>query len=678
VTTQLECLRPWLQVLPDPVPIRSDVETTLSMLDTLTPLLETVSQSISSLASQNPSALSGEWDGTLPTLLESQELLDDLLTQINNFSAAANSLDPSTEIPGTMLAARDALDALLNSPSFDSKVETIDTTVVALDATQEAVINADEAMSNAITLVQDILNGPAASLYIALDALTGTYTEARPCMLALQARTQEINQTAMLLPEWLEENMTLLNDTQTRLDGMLQVESVDQDGLTTSQRLDQALTEAEQQVAIAQDAATQLSDARQGITESGDFAVLVSTLEDIGTTIAASETPLNDLLNAMTAYLAGSPAPYSFLAGQVINSGTSAGELATTLQQWLASADPVFTQAQTMLTQLQTDDFTATIAELSIEMEMLPAGQELLAPIDEYAAQYASLPQPATSLIDDATSQVSTIIGDISAAIVDARSLLGNALAEAESTSETLSEATVDKIDQYVAQYEPDTRYYDSIRQAALYSFFAVAILVNLVLVIGAIMLWPAALKLAVLLLLVLFTVGFVLVVLATAGLKVGADGCANLEAQVLQLLEDEPQASMIARYYFYNEGSTDPNSILFDVFGIDIDAALQQIVTAREDLQGSLTTYSLQGALNSSVTNAVDNSYEVVDAVLATLAKISYDDVNDGKSRTTTYYLSYILNDVYKMQAQKICHPIPHVFSLLTLFFLLDTLQSM
>jgi len=631
VTTQLNCLRPWIQVLPDPVSIQSDIENALSMLDALDLLLINVSQSISSLVSQNSS---GEWVGPLPTLLESELLLDDLLMQLNNFSTAANSLDPSTEIPGTMLAARDALDALLNSPSFSSKMETINTTVAALEATQEAVINADESMSNALALVQNILNGPAASLNFTLDALTGTYTQARPCMAALHARTQEINQTVMLLPVWLEENMAMLNDTQTRLDGILQVESVDQGGLelTTSQLLNQALIEAEQQVAIAQDAAIQLNDARQGIAGNGNFSVLVSSLEAIGTTMTASETPLNDLLDAMTAYLDGSPAPYSYLAGQVINSGTSVGDLATSLQQWLTSAEPVFSQAQTMLTQIQTYDFTATILELSTELETLPAGQELLAPISEYAAQYATLPQPATSLIDDATSQVSTIVGNISSAIVDARSVLGNAIAEAERTSDTLSEATVDEIDLYVAEYEPDARYYDSIRQAALYSFFAVAILVNLVLLVGAVMLWPAALKLAVFLLLVLFTVGFTLVVMATAGLKVGTDGCANLEAQVLRGLESNPQASIIARYYFNNEGSADPKSILLDVFGLNVDQTIQQIVVAREDLQGSLSTYSLQGALDSTVTNAVGNSYEVVDAILTILEKISYENVNAGE----------------------------------------------
>ncbi|KAL4518618.1 hypothetical protein Ndes2437B_g00709 [Nannochloris sp. 'desiccata'] len=171
VTTQLECLRPWLQFLPDPIPIQSAVESALSMLDTLAPLLETVSQSLSTLASQNPSAPSGEWVGTLPTLLESQLLLEDLLTQINNFSAAANSLDPSTEIPGTMLAARDALDALLNSPSFGSKMGTMSSTVTALEATQEAVINADEAMSDALTLVQDVFRRPCGEFIYHLGCL---------------------------------------------------------------------------------------------------------------------------------------------------------------------------------------------------------------------------------------------------------------------------------------------------------------------------------------------------------------------------------------------------------------------------------------------------------------------------------------------------------------------------
>jgi hypothetical protein len=631
VTTQLECLRPWLQALPNPAPIRSDVESAISMLNTLTPLLETVSESLSTLARQDP--LSGEWVGTLPTLLESQTALEAFLTQIKNFSTAANSLSPTTQIPGTVEAARDALDALLNSPLFATKMATIATTVTALQSTQDAVINADNAMGDALVIVQDIVDGPAASLNTTLGALTTTYTTARPCMLALQARTQTINQTVMLLPPWLEENMSMLEDTQTRLDGMLQVESVDQGALTTSQRLDQALTSAEQQLATAQDVGTELSDARQALTASGDFAVLVSSLQAIGNTMAASETPLTTLLSSMNSFLASpNPLLYVLVAGNVLSAGAAAGGSATALQQWLTSAEPVFAQAETMLLQLQTSDFAGQISELSTQLQTLPAGQELLAPIDEYAAQYASLPQPTTSLIDDAATQVTTIVGDISAAVVDARSALGNAIAEAERTSETLNDNTVDKIDQYLVQYEPEARYYDTIRQAALYSFFGVAILLNLILVVGAIMLWPAALKLAVFLLLVLFTIGFILVVVATAGLKVGTDGCANLETQVLQQLENDQQASTIVRYYFYNEGSTGPESILLDVFGLDIDSTLQQVVAARVNLQDSLSTYTLRGALNSAVTNAVGSSFVAVNAVLATVDKISYENVNPGK----------------------------------------------
>jgi hypothetical protein len=631
VTTQLECLRPWLQALPNPVPIRSDVESAMSMLDTLVPLLETVSQSLATLATQT--LLSSEWTGALPTLLEAETELQAFLTQIKNYVTAANSLDPNAEIGGTVLAAQTALDLLHNSPEFASKLQAVATTVAALESTQTAVINADEAMNDALTLVGDLLDGPAASLNTTLGSISLTYTTAKPCMVALQARTQTINETVMLLPEWLEENMLILNDTQNGLDGMLQVENVDQGALTTAQRLDQALTDAEQQLATAQDIGTQLSNARLDLIASGDFALLVSSLEVIATTIAASETPLNTLLTTMTAYLAGtSLVPYQVLAAEVIYSGSGASVIATAFESWLLSAEPVFTQAETVLTQLQTNDYLGGISELETHLETLPAGQELLAPIDEYAAQYASLPQPATSLIDDAAAQVTAIVGDISGAVVDARSALGNAIAEAERTSETLSQSTVDKIDNYIAQYEPDARYYDTIRQAALYSLFAVAILLNLILVAGAIMLWPAALKLAVFLLLVLFTFAFTLAVIATAGLKVGTDGCANLENQVLQRLESNSQASTIARYYFYNEGSTDPKSILLDVFGLDVDATLEQVVAAREDIQNSLSTYTLRGALNSAVNNAVANSYDAVGAVLEILIKLSYENVNDGK----------------------------------------------
>ena len=337
----------------------------------------------------------------------------------------------------------------------------------------------------------------------------------------------------------------------------------------------------------------------------------------------------------MNAYLGGSPlVPYFALASQTQTAGASGSALATALQQWLTSAAPAFDQAQSVFDELTAVDLAAGLSDLSTKMESLPAGESLLAPVDEYAVQYSSLPQPFTRLVDDAKSQVVSLVNDVSGTVSSSRSVLGDAISGAETASADLRKNTIGQVEEYKTEYEPTVRHYEVIRQAALYSMFAVTLLLSLILVAGTIMLWPAALKLATFLLLVLFTVQFALVVAITAGLKVGNDGCSNLEPQVLQRISSE-KATTVLRFYFYGEGSS-AKSILNDFMNVDIDSALNQVASARKELQSGMQSYNVRGAMAIAVDLAVAGSYAVVDGVNATLALIEYEPVHNSK-----YYLS-------------------------------------
>ena len=300
------------------------------------------------------------------------------------------------------------------------------------------------------------------------------------------------------------------------------------------------------------------------------------------------------------------------------------------LQQWLVAADALYDQIDQVFYQLSNANFIGDLNALSTQLQELPS-ESMLAQIDDYASQVAVLPQPVTSIVDDAVSSVVDVVTEVSAAVADSRSVLGDAVGAAGRTSLTMRENTIGTVEEYTTEYEPTVRMIDSYRQAALYSVFAVALVLNLVLLAGAFLLWPAALKLAVILLLVLFLVSFAIVVAITAGLKVGTDGCANLEPKILEYIDD-PQITTLANYYFYGQGS-DPQTILNDVFDVDIDAALGQVVSARENLLSGIAEYNVRGAMQSAVDSAVNGSYAVVEAVMRTLYLIDYRQVNPGTS---------------------------------------------
>ena len=178
-------------------------------------------------------------------------------------------------------------------------------------------------------------------------------------------------------------------------------------------------------------------------------------------------------------------------------------------------------------------------------------------------------------------------------------------------------------------------------RQAALYAAFALAAALSLGLVAGAWLAWPAALKLSAVLLLLLTTAGFALVFALSAGLKVGSDGCANLEAQVVQRV-DAPDARRVLRYYLYNEGP-DGNSapagaaadVLRDVLGVDAGDALARVAAARAAVLARVNdTYAVRPTLGAEVEGAVALSYAVEAGVEGLLGMLAYEPVHAGRKR--------------------------------------------
>ena len=143
-------------------------------------------------------------------------------------------------------------------------------------------------MNATIILANDLLDGPAESLSTTLEIFTYGYTAVRPCMTALNARTRTISETVMLLPDALQQNMVILNATQSKLDAVLQIDSAG-GGPNMSQRLNQVLNDAAGQMQATEQAALQVSDARQQLTGTVQFDVLVASLNAVRGSMANAQ-----------------------------------------------------------------------------------------------------------------------------------------------------------------------------------------------------------------------------------------------------------------------------------------------------------------------------------------------------------------------------------------------------
>jgi hypothetical protein len=176
--------------------------------------------------------------------------------------------------------------------------------------------------------------------------------------------------------------------------------------------------------------------------------------------------------------------------------------------------------------------------------------------------------------------------------------------------------------------HHPENHFMSCRRQAILYGTFSLALFFCLLLLAGAFLSWPAAVKVCTGLLLTLFTVCFILIVAFTAVLKVGADGCINMEAKLEEAFDD-PAALDILRYYLYGEGS-DVQTVLQESLGFNVDSALDQVTEARQELVDNvLETYQLRPLLAGLVDAAIAASYGVEQGINDLLNSVDYDQVN-------------------------------------------------
>jgi hypothetical protein len=274
VTADLECMRPWLDQLPDPVGLQTAVVNISKLVGTLSPLLNKTTTEMVNL------------DGLLQALLQSELQLQTIVLQERAFANAAATVTIPSETPGTVSNASAALSTLLGH--YGTNIGTFDTLIANLQGASTMVSSAGTSVAQSIALATELISGPVATLNGTLSTQTTAYQGVRPCITSLLDRSQVINATVVQLPDSLSANLRQINGTKSTLDTLLiqpishgqllnNVSGLNSSSVTAAELLNTTISAANQQLTLSQSFETSLSAAQQAFVQS-PISTLISQL----------------------------------------------------------------------------------------------------------------------------------------------------------------------------------------------------------------------------------------------------------------------------------------------------------------------------------------------------------------------------------------------------------------
>ncbi|PRW34091.1 urea ABC transporter permease subunit [Chlorella sorokiniana] len=247
---------------------------------------------------------------------------------------------------------------------------------------------------------------------------------------------------------------------------------------------------------------------------------------------------------------------------------------------------------------------------------------------------YDQLPLQPSQLAVEAQAEVEALVQGVQQSLDAAQQTVQDKAADVRGYLADADEQTVGRLARLRTDYMPSVRKYDKIRVAVLYTIFSLACALALLLLLAEIFNYPLGLKVTMALALLYMALCFALVAALTVGLKVGNDGCVNLEDQIVLRIPDAlsnpadaAKALAVARYYLFGVGDVD--SLLQDAFGFDLHQVQQQINDTRVQLLQDITErFSLQPLLAAPVDQALGSSFNVQRTIDALLAAAGRDQV--------------------------------------------------
>ncbi|GAB4818213.1 hypothetical protein N2152v2_005259 [Parachlorella kessleri] len=641
IVASLQGIRPWLASLPDPAGIKSTLLGIQAALDSqLTPALAGLQMALGGLIASLPS-----YAGALQNVVDGEAFLGTVMQQADDFHTAAYALPASQPAPpadaNAVAAASTALDAFVGD--IDSKIAQMTQMRAALVTLQTALLTDRfvERSYDALTTIQavstQLLGTTVPGITSLLHNVQAQYDVAAPHLGALLVRARHINNTVLVLPDDLQDIVSLLRETQASLDDIMQGPNspgsiaTNLNSATAGFAMPASITAALQQLSTTK---TQM----QGIPDPTPF---VSSATTAITQLQSTKGGLLSLQAAVAAALATSPvASYGTLRTNLLAAADG-------LQTALAPAASIKAQGASsgLFTTL------SMVGSVGTALAGVPSPGSYTPVLDDMVARFAALPSPASRLVDDAQQSVHSIIGEISNELDDAHRQIVQGVSDAQSKIHDADEQTLGNIAKYEGDYLPLVYTYDKWRQVGLYCFLALGMLLATLLWAAAMLNWPAPLKATTFVLLLLLALYWLLVVVFTAVLKVGNDGCTNIEAQVISRVSgssmgDKQKILTIAEYYLYDMGGP-VEQVIYDALGLNITDIKATVESKRaEVLQQISGQYQLQPLLNDQLELAVDISDRIIDSVMVDiLGLISYGSVHQVYTAVKSFGCCTALN---------------------------------
>ncbi|KAI7843414.1 hypothetical protein COHA_002892 [Chlorella ohadii] len=646
IGAQLQCLAPLLDALPEPSALAADITAAnASVYSTLRPALASLSTQLGSLAERLEPGV-GAYVQALETAAGAQVLLFNspggIVTQANasrrglEFAAVAGLLGPS-EDPVQLSAAADALAAML--PLTDSLTALVDlraaVTVVQAAGTTDAYVPTALADLQAVKEVADAVAAIAGTLHTLQD----NYTVSQPCLAALLDRAADINATMLLLPDGLDGKVALLQQAQDSLGGLLGDPAYPSAPTSLADQLDSALPLDTVSAALSQ---LQAADAVRGSIAGLGLQAAADGLLAAKQALQGSEAQLEAALAAAQAYVTVYPSgggPAAEWAGLVaaLQAAASAASAAVgqapTDASWADQASGLLLVLPELHSAIQQQQGRLDSIASQLDAQ-LPDVQPYLDSLEGLQGTFGQLPLQPSQLALDAQAEVEALVQGVEQSLDAAKQTIAQKAADVRGYLEDADDQTVGRLSNLRADYMPTVRKYDKIRVAVLYTIFSLACALALLLLLAEIFNYPLGLKVTVALALLVMALCFALVTALTVVLKVGNDGCVNLEDQILLRIpdalsrpEDAAEALAVARYYLFGVGDVD--GLLQDAFGFDVEQVQQQINDTRAQLLEDITErFTLQPLLAGPVDRALRRSYTIQERIGALLAAAGRDQV--------------------------------------------------
>lgn len=636
--SDLNCIKPWLNQLPDSAQLVSYVDQVFPSAQNLASAAQDASKLIRDVISSDNS-IQGD-ASVIENIVEAPAKLGELLEHAQAFALSAQQLPSAEDRMAVLQAQEDLIRIFGDSKSAQGIEEYISKLSSSISTVPEVVQSLARILPELRQQAQDFLQDEQVlALIDVYETQKEAYEDSKGCIESALTEAKSLLQRNDVPAEY-SKYINLLSDAERQLKDLFE-----QSGTFSMSSVVDNIEE------ILRDSESMVNDIveldKQGSLEGAQ--ALVQPLVDSQNAIDSLDVQVRSLLAQMSTYEQEPPGVgradlYDQIFPQIKLLGTVAATAADAVDTWLSDATGLINDA----TKIYNDAQNLGIQEYLDEVDQISESIDSSSISDivaSYDTIFKQLPSPPDSLVDSIENYLQGTLSVASNMITSIRSDVQEIVSSVEPGISNAREETISRIQEYRQKYEPTVRKYDTYRLAIMYLLFGLVILFGLMIISSSIAIWPAALSLSVTLMLLLMTINFALIVAYTAGLKVGSDSCYHLEPFILGEIDDE-RARAILMYYF-DGGQGEIEVIVDKTFDINIQDIEDKIMQAKTDILSEIEGITLTPDLETEVDEAIGHADSIINGINGVTALLEYEQAFPQYLQARQFVCCTTLNSV-------------------------------